>query len=174
MRHEFSIKAILLAAAVFSLVSCARPPADPVIPVPETGMISVDHHSFQEEVINYPGTVLVLFHNRQFWQSVDMQKRIEWLAEQYQEEARFAVFEWRISDDPGRFRLEMLPTVILYRDGYEIDRIKGIPPGEDERRTWNDDLELWFLVNAMQLESGRYSGDFSYLFENDYTLKIGN
>ncbi|PIP37503.1 MAG: hypothetical protein COX19_16585 [Desulfobacterales bacterium CG23_combo_of_CG06-09_8_20_14_all_51_8] len=84
------------------------------------------------------------------------------------------MFHWQVNDDPSRFKLEMLPTVILYRNGGEIDRIKGIPPEEKDRAAWNDDLELWFLKNAMELKGSEYSGDFTYLFKNGYTLQVGN
>lgn len=154
---------------VFVMASCARPPVDPA-----PDMIPVNHNNFQEEITGCLGAAIVIFHNSQFWQSADMKRRIEWLAAEYRGRAKFAIFEWRLRDDPDRFKLEMLPTVILYRNGYEIDRIKGIPPGEKERREWNDDLELWFLVNALQLKGGEYSGDFTYFFNNGYTLNVGN
>ena len=136
--------------------------------------VVVNHHSYHDEIMIYGGPAIVLFYNTEFWQSLDMKRRLEWLAEKYRGKAKFAMFHWQVSDDPSRFSLEMLPTVILYRDGEEIDRIKGIPPEEKERADWNDDLELWFLKNAMALENSQYSGDFTYLFRNGYTLQVGN
>lgn len=173
------ISSVLIIAAVFTgflLPACAPPPPPPpevAVPVkPE--VITVNHHTFTDEIINYPGPAIVVFYNTQFWQAMDMERRIEWLAKKYPGKAKFAKFHWQMKDDPSRFKLEMLPTTILYRNGYEIDRIKGIPPQENERRKWNDDLDLWFLANALQLKGGKYSGDYTYLFKNDYTLKTGN
>ncbi len=174
---KLSIKKTILALmAVVLISSCAQkgPPKPEVTKIAPAEVVTVNHQIFTREVSNYPGPAIVIFYNNQFWQSKDMLRRIEWLASQYSGHAKFAKFHWQIHDDPSRFKLEMLPTVILYRNGYEIDRIKGIPPEENVRRTWNDDLELWFLANALQLRGDQYSGNFTYLFKNDYNLKIGN
>lgn len=144
----------------------------------ETGQVSplmtVNHQTYIDEIMTYPGPAIVIFYNNQYWQSLDMKRRIEELAEKYYGKAKFAMFHWQIADDSSRFSLEMLPTVILYQNGEEIDRIKGIPPEEKERNKLNDDLELWFLKNAMALKGSEYSGDFTYFFRNGYTLQVGN
>jgi thioredoxin-like negative regulator of GroEL len=145
---------------------------------PETGQTSalttVNHQTYTDEITTYPGPAIVIFYNNQYWQSLDMKRRIEDLAIKYYGKAKFAMFHWQIANDPSRFSLEMLPTVILYQNGEEIDRIKGIPPEEKERNKLNDDLELWFLKNAMALKSSEYSGDFTYFFRNGYNLQVGN
>ena len=137
-------------------------------------LIPINHHTYTDEIMLYNGPAIVLFYNTEFWQSLDMKRRLEWLAEKYRGKVKFAMFHWQVSDDPSRFSLEMLPTVILYRNGEEIDRIKGIPPEEKERSAWNDDLELWFLKNALALEGSEYSGEFTYFFRNGYTLQVSN
>ncbi len=171
MRRQFPIAIIAAVISVFVMSSCVKQPVQYSTPAT---IIPVNHQNFQDEVIAFPGAVVVIFHNSEFWQSVDMNKRIHWLATKFNGEAKFAKFEWQLWDDPSRFDLEMLPTVILYRNGHEIDRIKGIPPGEKERQKWNNDLELWFLSNALQLKNDSYAGDFSYFFGNSHTLKIEN
>jgi hypothetical protein len=162
-----SLTALLLTACTGS--RDARPPGGEVSP-----LTVVNHHTYTDEIMLHEGPALVLFYNTQFWQSLDMKRRMEWLAEKYKDKAKFAMFHWQVSDDPTRFSLEMLPTVILYRDGGEIDRIKGIPPEEKDRAKWNDDLELWFLKNALALEGSEYSAEFTYLFKNGYALQVGN
>ena len=137
-------------------------------------LMPVNHHTYTDEIMLYNGPAIVLFYNTEFWQSLDMKRRLEWLAEKYEGKAKFAMFHWQISDDPSRFSLEMLPTMILSRNGEEIDRIKGIPPEVKEREKLNDDLELWFLKNALALKGSEYSGEFTYLFRNGYTLQVGN
>ncbi len=172
-----NLNGIIIAVAMMSLCACAgshRPSAPETAAASETAVIIVNHQTFTDEIITYPGPAVVVFHNNQYWQSLDMKRRIEWLAEKYEGQAKFAVFHWQIADDPSRFRLEMLPTVILYRNGNEIDRVKGIPPEEKDRVRWNDDIELWFLKNALQLEGSQYSSDFTYFFRNDYKLQVGN
>jgi thioredoxin-like negative regulator of GroEL len=141
----------------------------------QTSLLTVvNHHTYTDEIMLYDGPAIVLFYNNEFWQSLDIKRRLEWLSEKYRGKAKFAMFHWQISDDPSRFSLEMLPTVILYQNGEEIDRIKGIPPEEKDRNKLNDDLELWFLKNAMALKGSEYSGEYTYLFRNGYTLQIGN
>lgn len=168
---------LMAVAAVLTACPGSHRPVAPGAPgttVPASAMITINHQTFTDEVITYPGPAIVVFYNNEFWQSLDMKRRIEWLAEKYKGQAKFAMFHWQIADDPSRFRLEMLPTVILYKNGNEIDRIKGIPPDEKDRTRWNDDIELWFLKNAMQLEGSAYSADYTYFFRNDYKLQIGN
>lgn len=138
------------------------------------GVITVNHQTFTNEITTHTGSAVIVFYNNEFWQSLDMKRRIEWLAGKYSGRAKFAQFHWQVADDPSRFKLEMLPTVILYQNGVEIDRIKGIPPEEKDRIRWNDDLELWFLKNALRLEGSQYSADFTYFFRNGYKLQVGN
>ncbi len=164
----------IISAVVFS--ACAGNSNDRWLPPAgqSTALMVVNHQTFTEEITSYSGPAIVIFYNNQYWQSLDMKRRIEKLAEKYYGKAKFAMFHWQIADDPTRFSLEMLPTVILYRNGEEIDRIKGIPPEEKERNQLNDDLELWFLKNAMALKDSEYSGEFTYFFRNGYTLQVGN
>ena len=178
MKNKQIMPGIMIAALILMLAACAgshRPletkAASPSAPA---AMIIVNHQTFTDEVTTYPGAALVVFYNNEFWQSLDMKRRIEWLAEKYKGQAKFALFHWQVADDASRFKLEMLPTVVLYQNGNEIDRIKGIPPDEKDRVKWNDDIELWFLKNAMRLEGSAYSADYKYFFRNDYKLQIGN
>ncbi len=157
------------------LVACAgQQSIRPYSPEPTSPLTIVNHQTYADEILSYGGSAIVLFYNTQFWQSLDMKWRLEWLAKKYSGKAKFAMFHWRIDDDPARFGLEMLPTVILYKNGNEIDRIKGIPPEDKDRSAWNDDLELWFLKNALELEGSQYAADYTYLFRNGYKLQVGN
>jgi hypothetical protein len=141
--------------------------------VPE-GVITVNHQTFTSQIIEYPGTAIVLFYNTEFWQSMDMLKRLEWMADRYPGKARFAKFHWQVGDDASQFNLEMLPTTIMYQHGSELDRIKGIPPAESDRAKWNDDLELWFLKTGLNMKGSKYTGKYTYKFKNTHSLKIGN
>jgi len=171
------ITGILAIIAAVALSACAGKSNDRWLP-PGGGQASVlttvNHQTFTDEITTFTGSAIVIFYTTQYWQSLDLKRRMEWLAEKYRGKAKFAMFHWQISDDPSRFSLEMLPTAILYRNGEEIDRIKGIPPEEKDRTKWNDDLELWFLKNAMVLKGSKYSGEFTYFFKNGYTLQVGN
>ncbi len=173
---KLMLTSILMAAAI-AMTACAgshRPVATQPKAVAPGTMITVNHQTFTDEITIYPGPAIVVFFNNEFWQSLDMKRRVEWLAGKYAGQAKFAQFHWQVTDDPSRFKLEMLPTVILYRNGNEIDRIKGIPPEEKDRVKWNDDIELWFLKNGLQLEGSAYSADYTYFFRNGYKLQVGN
>ena len=170
---KLSIGDILTITLVFLLTACGGKTPQPG-PEQTSPLTTVNQQPFTDEIILNKGPAIVVFYNTQYWQSLDMKRRLEWLADKYQGRAKFAMFHWQVSDDGSRFSLEMLPTVILYRNGEEIDRIKGIPPNEKDRVGWNDDLELWFLKNALALEGSEYSGDFTYFFRNGYTLQVGN
>ena len=176
MRKIVSLKwiMILMLLAVLAAGCAGKQGSGRYIPQQSSTFVTVNHQTYTDEIMLYSGPAVVLFYNTEFWQSLDMKRRLEWLAGKYRGNVKFALFHWQVSDDPSRFSLEMLPTVILYRNGEEIDRIKGIPPDEKERTGWNDDLELWFLKNAMALDDSQYSGDFTYLFRNGYTLQVGN
>lgn len=174
MRKKGSLQLLIIFVAIFAVGCGGKQKSGRYIPQQESTLVAVNHHTFTDEIMLYNGPAIVLFYNTEFWQSLDMKRRLEWLAGKYRGKAKFAMFHWQISDDPSRFSLEMLPTVILYRNGEELDRIKGIPPEEKERAGWNDDLELWFLKNALALDESEYSGDFTYFFRNGYTLQVGN
>jgi hypothetical protein len=171
MIHSFMLVAV---SAIFLTACAGGGPFGSGSSSPDSPLLPINHQTFADEITSYEGAAIVVFYNTQYWQALDMKRRMEWLAEKYPETAKFAMFHWQVSDDTSRFNLEMLPTVILYRNGAEIDRIKGIPPSERERAKWNDDLELWFLKNALELEDSEYSGDFTYFFRNTYKLDVGN
>ena len=124
-------------------------------------IVRINENTFSTEVTMYEGPALVLFYNSKYWQSKDMERRLEYFAKKYEgREIKFCKFHWPLAADAKAFQLEMLPTLILYRQGNEIDRIKGIPPEQAERNEWNDDIELWILKNALQLKSGTYAGKY--------------
>jgi len=174
MKKQFLAAVFAIVPAVL-LMSCAAPfNSRQYKPEQASPLAIVNHQTYTDEIMLYDGPGIVLFYNTEFWQSLDMKRRLERLAKKYPGKAQFAMFHWQVSDDPSRFGLEMLPTVILYEEGSEIDRIKGIPPEEKNRSKWNDDLELWFLKNALALKGSEHSGDFKYLFKNGYTLQVGN
>ena len=102
------------------------------------------------------------------------EKRFEYFADQFYKHAKFCKFHWPINADPKLYRLKMLPTTVLFKDGHEIDRIKGIPPDKRARLKWNRDIELWLLKNVLGLEGDRYAGKFKYFFKNSYKLHISN
>lgn len=160
----------------FILVSCAAKQAKSpeVIKTAPVGIIAVDDYNFGTEVKEYDGAVILLFYNEKDWQSKDMKKRIEHFADKYSGRVKFCEFPWSPGADGEAYGLEMLPTVILYRNGAEIDRIKGIPPEDRDRLKWNDDIELWLLKNVLSVKAGKYSGNYIYMFKNSYRLNISN
>jgi thioredoxin-like negative regulator of GroEL len=170
-----------LSICLMGLVSCGtpRPVAPPPVSAPTVEpqskyVLQIYDSTFHREVADYNGVAVVLFYNDNYWQSKDMETRIHKFAKQYFGKAKFCKFFWPIDADTRPYGLEMLPTVVLYDNGSEVDRIKGIPPEKASLNKFNEDVELWLLKNAFQLKGDEYSADYRYLFNNGYTLQISN
>lgn len=175
MRTEHKYSLISILAVSLLILSCV-PKEEVKKPVIEktapAGIIAVDDSNFGTEVQGYNGSVVLLFLNEDEWQSRDMRDRFEHFAGKYSGFVKFCEYPWSPGSDGEMYALEALPTVVLYRNGEEIDRIKGIPPEESAREKWNDDIELWLLKNTVRQKPGRASGDYKYLFKNGYKLHI--
>jgi hypothetical protein len=160
---------LLAVCAVCLLCACARkapPPPD---------IVQVTAENYTEEVLREPGPTLLLFHNPQAPQSQEMYKLLGWLAQTYKGQLKFCAFAWDAGADPAPYKLEMLPTLVLFRNGWEIDRMRGIPATAQERRTLPDDLELWLLRTGLERTyDPRFQAQFSYRFNNGNTLQAGN
>ncbi|QLA14662.1 thioredoxin family protein [Desulfolutivibrio sulfoxidireducens] len=157
---------LLAACAVVVLSGCARPKTQA-----PPDIIAVGDQSFASEVIAQPGVTLVLFSNAEAWQSQEMSRRYSWLADAYRGRLKFCSFAWDLAADPAPYRLEILPTLVMYRDGYEVDRMRGIPDTTDGLRTLNDDLELWVLRTGLQLmQDPKFQARFVYQFHNTASL----
>jgi hypothetical protein len=76
--------------------------------------------------------------------------------------------------DGKPYGLEATPTVILYRNGAEIDRLKGNPPRTKDFINWDEDFELWILRMAMRLESDQQTATYECYFKNGYELQFSN
>lgn len=116
--------------------------------------------------------VLILFYDDKYRQSRDMSGRISLFADKYGGHIQFIKCRWRPEDDATLFGLRMLPTTVLFKDGVELDRIKGIPKDSDALLNWNNDLDLWFLKTALSVQGDEFSGDYTYRFNNSATLTI--
>ncbi len=157
---------LIAACAVVALSGCARPK-----PQAPPDIVAVNDQNFSSEVIAQSGVTLVLFSNVEAWQSQEMSRRFSWLLESYRGRLKFCTFAWDLTADPAPYRLEMLPTLVMYRDGYEVDRMRGIPDTQDGLRTLNDDLELWVLRTGLRLTKDPvYQAQFLYLFKNTARL----
>ncbi len=172
MRHpkRALLHLLIAACAVVALSGCARPK-----PQAPPDIIAVGDQNYASEVIAQPGVTLVLFSNAEAWQSRELSRRYAWLAETYRGRLKFCSFAWDLAADPAPYRLEMLPTLVMYRDGYEVDRMRGIPDTQDGLRTLNDDLELWVLRTGLGLtQDPTFQGRFLYMFHNTARLTPEN
>lgn len=170
MKKQLYMAFVLLA---FVLSSCAR---DQGAPMPENKpkLMAIDDSSIKSAVFDYPGWAVVLFTNDQYWQCKDMMERMAFFADRHGEIVRFCSFSWDLKRDRQAYRLEMLPTVILYHRGREVDRIRGIPERAEDREKWNNDLNLWLLKNALEAKGEALSGSYLYRFNNTSELEIKN
>lgn len=155
--------------AVCLLCACAQKQAPP------PDIVTVTAENYSAEVLRQPGLTLLLFHNPEAPQSREMYKLLGWLAQTYKGQLKFCAFAWDTSADPTPYRLEMLPTLVMYRDGWELDRMRGVPDSLEARRGLAADLELWLLRTGFNRTSDpRFQAQFSYRFNNGYTLQVGN
>jgi hypothetical protein len=59
----------------------------------------------------------------------------------------------------------------MYRDGYEVDRMRGIPDDARAMAALNDDLELWILRTGLKLtQDPKFQASFDYRFKNGVKL----
>jgi thiol-disulfide isomerase/thioredoxin len=163
------LSGLIAVCALCCLCACARKAQAPPDIIPVTAA------NYTEEVLRQPGVTLVLFQTPDAPQSREMYSHLSWLSQAYKGQLKFCAFAWDVSADPAPYRLEMLPTLVMYRDGWEIDRMRGVPTTMDARRGLNDDLELWVLRTGLQRTyDPRFQAQFSYRFDNTNMLAAGN
>jgi hypothetical protein len=165
--HHVPLFAIACAALIFAGCAAKQRPAAPPL------VTAVDANTYPLEALG-PGLRLVLFHNDQFPQSRDMLDRVSQLAGKYKDKAHFASFFWDLSADTGPYNLELLPTLVMFRDGREVDRMRGTPPGAEAQAVLDDDLELWLIKTGLGLKLDRFRADFQYRFNNSSRLHVVN
>lgn len=164
----------LFLAMAFFLSACMKQEYPNLPQVSSGPVVDIDSSNFDNTVLQYPGYVSVVFYNNQFPESQDMLQRIDYFANQYGGKMRFCRFLWDAKKAGSEYELEMLPTVILYNRGVEIDRIKGVPRDKKVLRDWNNDINLWLLKNVFEVKGDKFSGDYIYRFRNTATLEASN
>lgn len=170
---RFEKRYLLLAfLLVLPLVASCAPKTPKLKPLPGT-VTTVNSENFAGQVLNHPGPALVLFYDENP-PSTDMHKRFIGLSQRFGEPIKFCRYKWQQGDDPSPYGLEALPTVVLYKNGYEIDRIKGVPPKTREFMEWDEDVELWLLRNALDLHTDEFTATYECWFKNSYELQFSN
>lgn len=170
MKKQLYMVFVLL---VCVLSSCARDQANR-LPENVPRLMAIDDSSIKSAVLEYHGWAIVMFCNEQYWQCKDMAERMNFFADRYGKDIRFCSFYWDVKRDRQAYRLEMLPTVLLYHKGREVDRIRGIPERAEDRDKWNNDLDLWLLKNALEAKGEALTGSYLYRFHNSSELEIKN
>lgn len=168
MRHHTrpTLSAMIAVLAVCLLAACARAPK-----TQPPDIVAVNAENYSAEVLRQPGVTVLLFHNLEAWQSQDMYQRVSWLAATYKGKLKFCTFAWDMAADPAPYRLEILPTLVMYRNGYEVDRMRGIPDDARAMAALNDDLELWILRTGLKLtQDPKFQAAFDYRFKNGTKL----
>jgi len=166
MKQILSNSIIIL--IIFMLVSCVR-----YEKIPEKFQF-LDDETFKMKITYSSGFAVVLFYNVSYWQSQYMERQFHFFADKYYGKTKFYKFPWKIDKDPSNYKLEMLPTLVLYEDGIEQDRIKGIPAEKKFWRNFEQDIDLWFIKNVLKLQGSEYDGHFNYFFHNSHVLQIEN
>ncbi len=171
MRFEKRYMLLTILLILPLLASCAE--KAPKLKELPGNVISINTENYTAEVLNHDGPALVLFYDENP-PSTDMHRRFIEFAQRFGGPVKFMRYKWSDGDDPALYGLEALPTVVLYRKGYEIDRIKGIPPKTKEYQNWDEDVELWILRNALELHSDDYTATYECWFKNSYELQFSN
>ncbi|MDM8555206.1 thioredoxin domain-containing protein [Desulfococcaceae bacterium HSG7] len=174
MRIRTAYRSYLSVFFLIGFCACSTTPETKIKALYPAGIVKLNNSNFVKEVKFFDGPALVLFYNKQYWQSKDMEKRFNFFAKKFGSYAKFCKFHWDINADSTPYKLEMLPTVVLYKNGAEFDRIRGINPDAKARAKLNDDMELWIMKNALELKGSKYNAAFRYLFNNTYTLHVNN
>jgi len=174
MRTRIALSICITTFILIGLSACSTTKETKLTVIYPAGIVKLNNSNFAKEVKSIDGPVLVLFYNKQYWQSKDMAKRFDHFAKKFAGNAKFCKFHWDVNADSTAYKLEMLPTVVLYKNGAEFDRIRGINPEKNARATLNDDMELWIMKNALEMEGSEYNAKFKYLFNNTYTLQVTN
>jgi hypothetical protein len=144
---------------------------------PDAGMpktiLQVDKDNYAAQVLNHQGACLVLFYDTGS-DSTEMHRRFIFFGDKFGDHVKFCRFKWSKGMDGKPYGLEATPTVILYRNGAEIDRLKGNPPRTKDFINWDEDFELWILRMAMRLESDQQTATYECYFKNGYELQFSN
>jgi thioredoxin-like negative regulator of GroEL len=167
-RHHLA--ALVMALASLGMCACAG--VKPKSPPPDVAQL--DAQSFPLEISTRQGLALVLFENENFPQSREMLARLDELAGKYKAKARFYTFFWETGADTKPYGLDMLPTLVMYQNGREVDRMRGIPSERQALEGLSDDLELWLLRTGLSLSRDEYHGQFTYRFNNTSRLGASN
>lgn len=171
MRFEKRYLLLVCALLLFMVAGCAEK-TPKLKPLPGN-VHNVNTDTFAAQVLNHDGPALVLFYDENP-PSTAMHKLFINFSQRFGEPIKFCRYKWSAQDDPSPYGLEALPTVVLYKRGYEIDRIKGIPPKTREYMNWDEDVELWLLRNALDLKTDEFTATYECWFKNSYELKFSN
>ncbi len=149
-------------------------PQETATPLQPPRIGTVTHQTFNTEILAHQGAALVLFTDNESWQCRDMAQRFHAFFEKYGNTVKFRIFHWNKSDDATPYRLRMLPTVVLYKNGTEVDRIRGVPERDQDRAVWNDDIDLWLLKNVFNKQGDKFAASYYYRFNDTAVLSVSN
>jgi hypothetical protein len=134
---------------------------------------TITQDNFAAQVLHHEGPALVLFYD-EGPKSTDMHNRFIDFAARFGDPVKFCRLKWPEGEGASLYGLEELPTVVLFKNGFEIDRLRGIPPKTKDYMDWNDDVELWILRNALDLSTDKYSATYECKFNNSHDLQFSN
>jgi len=161
---------IVLIALALTLAACVKPNIESTLP---KTIHPVDKDSYAAQVLGHEGACLVLFYDTAA-DSTEMHRRFIRFADKFGDQAKFCRFKWSKGMDAKPYQLQATPTIILYRNGAEIDRLKGNPPTTKDFQKWDEDFELWILRMALRLEGDTQTSTFECYFKNTYELQFSN
>jgi hypothetical protein len=169
---------VLSSLAILSGCAATQPkPEDPVVEISPTEIVTEVLESKDHE-----NASLVLLRQKEGAVMELMETYYRDLAQRFQTDASFYKVQFA-TDKPEAeldqmlgaiLKVKILPMIVLVKGQHIVDRIAGLPPKAKARQRYSEDLELWFLQNALGLRNGEISAGYQYRFNNTHKLYIEN
>jgi len=130
----------------------------------------LDASTFAASVTANPGTVLVLFTDRDY-NSSEIEDIFSQLNARYNQEAEYYRY---VEEDIAQLKaygVNRLPTIGLYSQGYLIDQISGNPSSYEQLVDMRKDVAVW--MNRTVLPLGKQTrSNVVYRFNNTNRIAI--
>ena len=93
-------------------------------------LINLDEITFEKEVINNKGIVIV-----DFWAEWSGPcKVLAPILEEISEEGKVKIYKVNVDENPslaGRFGIKSIPTMVVFENGIRVDQVVGLRPKEE-------------------------------------------
>lgn len=163
---------VALLVGVLTMSSCVTPPVEKT--VEPVYMPTLTEGGFSDQILKKLGPAIVLFHDNTFAPSKRLLGLAESRAKRYYGQIRFYSFVWPTDKSGEVYDLEILPTLVYFNDGKELDRMKGLPASFDNQQRIVPEFDLWLQRTVLDKPAKLLSGEYKYRYNNTPTLQVSN